>query len=80
MGPKIITFEVSKFKFLKTIPLLSLCKLQKTQISENGDVMRITSSVYRKVWKRSVFIQSDIAIWPGMHNIAYSVFLLICVK
>lgn len=73
-----LTFE-NRFKFLKTILLLSPCKLQKMCICVNGDIMhmRITCSVYRCV----VSLQSYIAkYWSGSRIQRFELFSRICVN
>ncbi len=75
-------FGVSKYKFLKTN--IFPCKLQKMQICENGDIMRmcITCSVYRFVCRRIVFLHKVTLPITGLAYIIqhFFMFLWICVN
>ncbi len=49
--------QVSEYTFLKTIPLLSLCKLQKCEFVKTvTSCAHVTSSVYKYVCRHVVFL------------------------
>lgn len=70
MGPKMQTFA-----FLETMLLLSRCKLKKTRLVKTltscACILRVR---FIAMCESTVFIQSDITIWSGMQNMAYSFF------
>ncbi len=67
--------QVSEYTFLKTIPLLSLCKPQKCEFVKTvTSCAHVTSSVYKYVCRHVVFLYKVTAnYWPGMDNTAFFV-------